>query len=279
MKRILLLLSVLLVSGAALAQDDTDYRVRYGDTLDVIAQELDVSVACLAAANALTNANQLSYGQILVVPAICDPYDQTESIIFSNIEDLTGNELLESGLGQGGGRAEESDETETGDPEADEADADAGGGAATTAETFTDEVYVVERGDNLTKIAEAFGVTVTCLQRTNNILDENLIYTGQELLISADCQAGGGGDLIPGADRQCFGDRNAGRVVSGGVYVVQEGDTLDFIGCDLNLSTSCLVAVNALPNKGGSLVIGQALTISSECLGWDGPPGPGDLNR
>lgn len=270
MKRIPLLLGALLaISGLALAQDDTEYRVRYGDTLDVIGQELDVSVACLAAANALTNANQLAYGQILVVPAICDPYDQTESIIFSNIDDLTGNELLASGLGQGGGRAEAAE------TEADE-DADVGGGASTTAETFTDEVYVVARGDNLTKIAEAFGVTVNCIQRTNNILDENLIYVGQELLISAGCQAGGGGDLLPGADRQCFGDRNAGRVVSGGVYVVQEGDTLDFIGCDLNLSTSCLVAINALPNKGGSLQIGQPLTISSECLGWDGP---GDLNR
>ncbi len=139
---------------------------------------------------------------------------------------------------------------------------------------------MVQRNDNLTRIAEEFGVTAACIQRANAITDPDLIYVGQELLISADCQGGGGGgDVLPGAARQCFGDRNAGRVVRGGTYVVQEGDTLDFIACDLNLSTSCLVALNQLPNRGGRLEIGQRLQIDSSCAGWTGPPGPGDLNR
>lgn len=279
---VLLFVTAALAAGIVAAQEDSEYRVRYGDTLDVIAQELDVSVACLAGANDLTNANQLSFGQRLVVPADCDPYDSMESIILSNIDDLGESELLESGLGRGGGRAADDSNEDDDDDEAD----GQGGGAATQTEaeddtpTLTDEVYVVQRNDNLTRIAEEFGVTAACIQRANAITDPDLIYVGQELLISADCQGGGGGgDVLPGAARQCFGDRNAGRVVRGGTYVVQEGDTLDFIACDLNLSTSCLVALNQLPNRGGRLEIGQPLQIDSSCAGWTGPPGPGDLNR
>jgi LysM repeat protein len=266
MRRIAALLLIGIIAGTVAAQDDDEYRVRYGDTLDVIAQEMDVSVACLAGANELTNANTLTFGQVLLIPDDCSPYDQIESIIISNVEDLSDNALLASGLGRDG-RPEDAETEE---------DTTAAQTTEATSEVIEDEVYVVQAGDNLTKIAAQFEITPQCLQDTNFITNPDLIYTGQELLISADCQ-GGGGDLIPGAARQCFSDRNAGRVVRGGVYTVQEGDTLDFIGCDLNLSTACLVALNDLPNKGGGLVIGQTLTIDNSCSGWDGPPGPGDL--
>lgn len=268
MRRIAALLLIGIIAGTVAAQDDEEYRVRYGDTLDVIAQEMDVSVACLAGANELTNANTLTFGQVLIIPDDCSPYDQIESVIISNVEDLSDNELLASGLGRDGRPETDEDEEETAAVQSAQ--------AASEAETIEDEVYVVQAGDNLTKIAAQFDITPQCLQDTNFIANPDLIYTGHELLISADCQ-GGGGDLIPGAARQCFGDRNAGRVVRGGVYTVQAGDTLDFIGCDLNLSTACLVALNDLPNKGGSLVIGQTLLIDNSCSGWDGPPGPGDL--
>jgi LysM repeat protein len=266
----LLLGTTLIITSAAAAQDETEYRVRYADTLDVIAQTLDVSVACLAGVNDLTNANQLTFGQILIIPANCDPYDSIESIIISNVEDLDDFPVLDTGLGQGGGAAAETDAATDDDTEALEAEAE-------TAPAFEDEIYVVQAGDNLTEIAAQFATSAACIQAANNIVNPDLIFTGQELLISADCQAAGGGDSLTGAARQCFSDRNAGRVVRGGVYIVQEGDTLDFIGCDLGLSTACLAALNDLPNNGGRLVIGQALTISTSCAGWDGPPGPGDL--
>lgn len=43
--------------------------------------------------------------------------------------------------------------------------------------------YVVKRGDNLTKIANMFGVTVAQLVAWNNIKNPNLIYAGDRLLI------------------------------------------------------------------------------------------------
>lgn len=238
-----------------------DYRVRYGDTIDVIAQEFDVSVACLVAANDLVNANNLSFGQMLVIPDNCDPYDEIESIILSNIDDLEAAGFTETDLGQGGGAARGGDEDEAGDEPL----------AMGDVATVPDETYVVEANDNLTQIAEAFGVTLACLQRTNGIINPDLIYPGQELLISGSCQAGGGdveGGVI--ANRQCQFDRNAGRTVRDGVYVVQAGDTLDFIGCDLNMNTLCLAEINNLQNR-GRLAIGQRLTISSQCSGWVAP--------
>ncbi|MBZ0303624.1 MAG: LysM peptidoglycan-binding domain-containing protein, partial [Anaerolineae bacterium] len=197
----ILLIMLIAVIGTADAQDDETYRVRYGDTLDGIAQTRDISIACLAGANALTNANQLSYGQMLTIPADCDPYDEIELMIFSNVEDLTGNELLASGLGRGGGRAASAEATQESEADSMAAmtpEANTTTEAEATPEAAmmpTDEVYVVQKGDNLTKIAKKFEVTVACLLRANAIFNPDLIYTGQELLISAGCQAEGTADL------------------------------------------------------------------------------------
>ncbi len=269
-KLFVVLLLTLLIIPAVTAQDE-EYRVRYGDTLDEIAQERDVSVACLAGANDLVNANQLTYAQILIIPDDCDPYDSIESDILSNMDDLSSMELGDSELGRGGGQSmmePDANADEQGDADTD---------MSMDAEMPLDETYVVVAGDNLTKIAANFDVTALCLQQVNNIINPDLIYTGQELLISGACQGGGGDNMSTFGVRQCMFDRNAGRTVSGGVYVVQAGDTLDFIGCDLGFSTSCLAEVNGLENRGGIIAIGQRLTISSSCAGWDGPPGPGDL--
>ena len=47
----------------------------------------------------------------------------------------------------------------------------------------TTEYYVVKRGDNLTKIAKAYGTTVAQLVSWNKITNPNLIYPGQVLRV------------------------------------------------------------------------------------------------
>jgi LysM repeat protein len=44
-------------------------------------------------------------------------------------------------------------------------------------------VYIVQRGDTLTRIARRFGVDVHVLARVNNIHDINRIYAGMRLII------------------------------------------------------------------------------------------------
>src|SRR5690606_20373478 len=120
-----------------------------------------------------------------------------------------------------------------------------GGGTVLQAGTFT-----VSTGDTLARIAAAYDTTIACIASANNITDTDLIYVGQVLTISDNCvgitsgQGGGGEDII------CRGDRNPGRETTNGVYVVQSGDMLDFIGCDFGLQTSCLAEVNNLNPPG-----------------------------
>ena len=45
------------------------------------------------------------------------------------------------------------------------------------------EYYIVQSGDNLTKIANRYGTTVNQLVAWNNIANANLIYPGQKLRV------------------------------------------------------------------------------------------------
>ncbi len=53
----------------------------------------------------------------------------------------------------------------------------------TTSSSSARRTYIVQRGDNLTKIARRFGTTVDAIVRANNIKDKNKIYVGQKLII------------------------------------------------------------------------------------------------
>jgi LysM repeat protein len=44
-------------------------------------------------------------------------------------------------------------------------------------------IYIVQRGDTLSRIARRCGVTVTALATRNNIVNRNRIFTGQQLII------------------------------------------------------------------------------------------------
>jgi len=141
----------------------------------------------------------------------------------------------------------------------------------------TNETYTVQSGDRLADIADEFGVSVACIQSANNITDPDFIFIGQELVINEDCENTTTGSAI--ARGNCDGDRNAGRELEGLFYTVQSGDILDFIACDFNVSTACLIENNtSLQDRREPLSVGQRLSIDSECAGWDGPYNSGVLN-
>ncbi|NWG16739.1 MAG: LysM peptidoglycan-binding domain-containing protein [Chloroflexi bacterium] len=146
---------------------------------------------------------------------------------------------------------------------------------ATPEAILEDITYTVVSGDRLIKIAERFGVTVTCLARANRIVNPNLIYIGQKLVITVSCQGGGGGEEDTTSEdtaaRVCAFDRNPGRIVRDGIYIVQVGDSLDFIACDLGISLACLLESNPQITNRGLIRAGDRLTISPACPAWEGP--------
>lgn len=157
-----------------------------------------------------------------------------------------------------------------------------------------DDIITLDLEDILDKIAESFDVSLACLMEVNNL--DNFQSEGT-LSVDTTCPAyniddesgdedlgqGGGSSetiAISGTERlSCDGDRNPGRVLEGAFYTVQAGDVLDFIGCDLNISTICLIESNtSLQDRTEPIRVGQRLNTSN-CGRWEGPYYAGSRNR
>lgn len=102
------------------------------------------------------------------------------------------------------------------------------------------EFYVVVRGDNLFRIAQRFGTTVSALADLNGITNPDRIYAGSTLCV-----------------------RGESPPPSGFWYTVQRGDTLYSIARRYGVSVSTLASVNHLSNP-DYIVVGQKLLIPSD---------------
>ena len=101
------------------------------------------------------------------------------------------------------------------------------------------QTYVVQWGDTLAKIAQQFGVTADAIQ-TANALSGAYLFAGQTL-------------VIPTADSELA------LQSSGGVHVVQPGETLFKIGLKYGLSWVVIKQANNL--SGTKIYAGQTLII------------------
>ena len=112
------------------------------------------------------------------------------------------------------------------------------------------EIYVVQPGDSLGRIAARYGTTVEEVAAENEITNPNLIHVGMELRVPSTGSAGApsGTTSTPPA------------ATSGGTYTVQSGDTLGHIAERLGVSTARLQEANGLTNP-NALHIGQVLIV------------------
>lgn len=101
-------------------------------------------------------------------------------------------------------------------------------------------VHTVQEGENLTFIANSYGVTVEALLAVNNLSNADALSIGQELLIP-----GGEGEAVVTA------------------HTVQAGDTLAHIATLFNTTPDEIMATNRLLNRMSPLPIGQRLTVVS----------------
>jgi lipoprotein-anchoring transpeptidase ErfK/SrfK len=103
-------------------------------------------------------------------------------------------------------------------------------------------VHVVQRGENLFRIALRYGVTVDALATANGLRNVSRIYAGQRLVIPA-----GGSAASPTAS-------------SSGVHVVQRGENLFRIALRYGMTHRVLAAANGIANP-NRVYAGQRLVI------------------
>lgn len=94
--------------------------------------------------------------------------------------------------------------------------------------------YTVQRGNTLSQIARAYGVTVQQIVQTNNIQNPNLIFPGQKLRINTS-----NSDFL-----NPLSQSNSNPVT----YTVRPGDTLFGISRRFGVSVRYLVRLNGISN-------------------------------
>ena len=119
-------------------------------------------------------------------------------------------------------------------------------------------LYLVEPGDTLALIAEAFGVELATLQRINGIADPSLLRAGDELRIPV--RPGTEGERVA-ATLDEEGEDFSGPP-PGEEYVVEAGDTLFDIGLQFGIDWQVIAAYNRLSDfEANSLAPGTVIII------------------
>ena len=104
----------------------------------------------------------------------------------------------------------------------------------TTPPPASGQVYYVQKGDSLRKIAAKFNTTVDAILKVNNIANPNVIYVGQAL-------------SLPG---------------SLSTYVVQKGDTLKIIANRYGTTVEKLLGLNPEIKNQNLIYVGQIIRLS-----------------
>ncbi|MDY7080801.1 MAG: LysM peptidoglycan-binding domain-containing protein [Chloroflexota bacterium] len=129
------------------------------------------------------------------------------------------------------------------------------GGSSGSPGSSSSGTHIVQRGENLFRIALRYGVTTQALATANGIANPNHIYVGQRLVIP-------GRGTTPAPSPQ--------PVPSDRTYVVRRGDTLSIIALRFGVSMWSLAQANGIRNP-SLIYVGQVLRIPS---GGSAPPAP-----
>ncbi len=115
-------------------------------------------------------------------------------------------------------------------------------GSSSEASGSTPGVHIVQKGENLFRIARRYGTTAQALATINHITNPNLIYAGQRLVLPEYT-----GAALP-------------ATALGRSYVVQRGDTLSAIALRSGISMWALARANNISNP-SLIYVGQVLHI------------------
>src|SRR5579875_2459360 len=128
---------------------------------------------------------------------------------------------------------------------------------ALPAAALADVTHSVRRGETLTSIAAADGLSVARLAAANGLSPDAELIAGTELVIPA--QAGPIPVAAPAAGEATDAEDGTGAAVSGG-YLVRPGDTLSAIAARLGTTVQALAAENGM-SVDGVLLAGRTLSV------------------
>lgn len=183
------------------------YVVQRGDNLSRIARKFGVRVQALISLNQISNPQRLDVGQVLTIPG--------EGEV--PVEAATPAPVIQ---------------------------------AVESAAPSSTNTYVVQRGDNLSKIASRFGVPIQTLIDINGLTSPDRINAGQTITINPALAVDPAAPSNPS------------------VYVVQRGDILSHIANSFGVSIQALMEANSLVspdriNYGQTLIIPSTNAVSS----------------
>jgi LysM repeat protein len=122
-------------------------------------------------------------------------------------------------------------------------------------------IYVVKKGDALSKIAAAHGVRTSELMELNGISNANKVFAGQRLRLPDHAKDSLNPPAIPaGADAAKAASKAAPAAAADGTYVVKPGDALSKIAAAHGVKTRALMEANGIKDA-NKIRIGQKLKI------------------
>jgi murein DD-endopeptidase MepM/ murein hydrolase activator NlpD len=108
-------------------------------------------------------------------------------------------------------------------------------------------VHVVQAGETLFRIAQAYGVTVDELVAANGLVNRNVIHVGQQL-------------IIPPASGAASAPAVSPPLTHATGYIVQPGDTLFLIAGRFDTTVEAIAQANGIVNP-NLLLVGQSLVL------------------
>lgn len=132
--------------------------------------------------------------------------------------------------------------------------------------------YTIQPGDTLSSIARRFNVSVQAIAAANSIVNPNLIYAGQVILIPDDSAP----PANPDSPTTPLPPSPAGPGTSVGTYTIQRGDTLYKIAISHGVTVAALVQANGITNP-NIIYAGQVLIIPGSGTGDQQLPNPTPL--
>ncbi|MFH0881176.1 MAG: LysM peptidoglycan-binding domain-containing protein [Lentisphaerota bacterium] len=124
------------------------------------------------------------------------------------------------------------------------------------------KVYVIQKGDSLSKIASRCGVSSREIMELNKIKDANKIMIGQKLVLPDYATMSGSVSHKPAPVKEKAASKPAKEKASkdlSGAYVVQPGDSLSKIAAKHGTTTKAIKETNQL--KSDKIMVGQKLVM------------------